>query len=59
MNLSDQAIGTVMMTLQRCLMEQSDITEILRDLEFEQTGDGLIVLNPPIVVGPDADDEEE
>ena len=56
MNLSDHAIGTVMMALQRCLMDQSDITEILRDLNFEETEEGLTVLNPPTV---HLDTEEE
>jgi hypothetical protein len=56
MNLSDQAIGTVMMALQKCLMEQSDITVILRDLDFEDTEEGLTVLNPPTVR---FDDDEE
>ena len=46
-----------MMALQKCLLEQSDITEILRDLDFEQTEDGLTVLNPP-TVHVDHDDEE-
>ena len=58
MNLSDQAIGTVMMALQKCLLEQSDITDILRDLDFEQTEDGLTVLNPPTIHFEDADEEE-
>ena len=56
MNLSDQAIGTVMMALQKCLMEQSDITEILRELDFENSQGGLTVLNPPTV---HIDDDEE
>ena len=35
MKLSDQAMGTLMMTLQKCLMEQSDITGILKQLDFD------------------------
>ena len=35
MKLSDQAMGTLMMTLQKCLMEQSDITELLKQLDFD------------------------
>ena len=58
MNLSYQAIGTVMMALQKCLLEQSDITDLLRDLDFEHTDDGLTVLNPPTVHFEDADEKE-
>lgn len=52
-NLSDQAIGVLMVTLQKCIMEQSDITEILRGYEFkrvrnlEEKVDSLIITNPP------------
>ena len=54
MRLSDQAVGTLMMALQKCLLEQIDIVEILKDFNFDiQTGsqdqDELIVTNPPTV----------
>lgn len=55
MKLSDQAIGTLMMTLQKCLMEQSDITDLLRQLDFAPTGESqseLVVVNPPLVKSP-------
>ena len=39
--LSDQAMGTLMMCLQKCLMEQSDITEILKNLKFV-SGEGKL-----------------
>ena len=57
MKLSNQAMGAIMMALQRSLMEQSDITETLRGFEFlldepipgdEKVGK-LIILNPPVV----------
>ena len=48
-NLSDQALGAVMMALQRSLMEQSDIVHVLKNLNFVPTDDGLVVKNPPIV----------
>ena len=48
-NLSDQALGAVMMALQRSLMEQSDIVPVLKNLNFVPTDDGLVVKNPPIV----------
>ena len=55
MKLSDQALGAIMMALQKSLMEQSDIVPVLRDFEFEKSpeikrwgGDGeLVVANPP------------
>ena len=55
MKLSDQAMGSLMMVLQKCLMEQSDIVPMLQDLDFEitkrddsdGTNDELSVENPP------------
>jgi len=52
MKLSNQAMGALMLALQKCLMEQSDITEILKEFDFAVTGDQqdeLVVLNPPTV----------
>ena len=48
-NLSDQALGAVMMALQRSLMDQSDIVPVLKGLSFVPTAEGLVVKNPPIV----------
>ncbi len=56
MKLSNQAMGTLMMTLQKCLMDQSDITELLQQLDFDVQSEELIVLNPPMVRIPN---EEE
>ena len=47
MKLSDQAMGSLMMVLQKCLMEQSDIIPMLKDLNFSADGDELNVENPP------------
>jgi hypothetical protein len=47
MKLSDQAMGSLMMVLQKCLMEQSDIVPMLKDLDFTANGDELNVENPP------------
>ena len=47
--LSDQALGAVMLALQRSLMEQSDIVPVLKGMSFVPTDDGLIVKNPPVV----------
>ena len=34
MNLSDQALGAIMMALQKSLMEQSDIVPVLQGFKF-------------------------
>ena len=48
-NLSDQALGAVMMALQNSLMEQSDIVPVLKGMNFVPTQEGLVVNNPPLV----------
>lgn len=48
MKLSDQALGSLMMALQKCLLEQIDIVPILKSLDFEITNsEELKVKNPP------------
>ena len=47
--LSEEALGALMMTLQKSLLEQSDIVPILKGLKFAVGGEELFVLNPPIV----------
>jgi len=49
MYFSDQALGSVMMALQKSLMEQSDIVPVLQDFRFRLSEQGLIVMNPPLV----------
>ena len=49
MNMSDQAVGAVMMALQKSLMEQSDIVPVLKGFKFKLSEQGLVVVNPPIV----------
>ena len=49
MQLSNQALGAVMIALQKSLMEQSDIVPVLQGFVFTQTDDGLIIENPPIL----------
>tara|TARA_R110000824_G_scaffold39834_10_gene120012 strand:- start:1850 stop:2053 length:204 start_codon:yes stop_codon:yes gene_type:complete len=50
MKLSNQAIGALMMALQKSLMEQSDIIPTLMEMDFVTTEtDELQVTNPPIV----------
>ncbi len=48
MKLSDQAIGALLMTLQKCLAEETDITELLADWDLEVNESGnVVVTNPP------------
>ena len=50
MILSDQALGAVMMALQKSLLEQSDIVPVLKNFDFQITDAGeLSVSNPPTV----------
>jgi len=49
MKLSNQALGALMMALQKSLMEQSDITITLKNFEFQNTKEGLMIKNPPTV----------
>ena len=49
MYLSDQAMGALMMALQRSLLEQSDIVPVLKDFKLRLSEDGLMVMNPPTV----------
>ena len=55
MKLSKQAMGALMMALQKSLMEQSDITEALQKMDFAAGSDEegnepqLYVKNPPLV----------
>ena len=53
--MSDQAVGAVMMALQKSLLEQSDIVPVLKGFEFiaatneEGQEPELFVRNPPLV----------
>ena len=50
MKLSNQALGAIMMALQKSLLEQSDITPVLKGMEFDIMDNGeLLVKNPPVV----------
>ena len=61
MKLSSQAMGALMMALQKSLMEQSDITETLREFDFDEGEEGLVILNPPMVrfANTEGPDDEE
>ena len=46
--LSSQAIGAIMMALQKSLIEQSDIVPVLQDFQVQVDDSGeLVVMNPP------------
>jgi len=56
MKLSNQAMGAIMMALQKALLEQTDIVPVLQSFEFNKAPDTkrwgsssgeLIVKNPP------------
>ena len=57
--LSNQAVGALMMALQKGLMEQCDITELLKGFDLSNTADGLVVENPPMVSVPESELEED
>ena len=48
MRLSNQALGAIMMALQKSLLEQTDIVPILQNFTFQVSGnEELTVLDPP------------
>jgi|TARA_R110000824_G_scaffold154841_8_gene327046 hypothetical protein len=49
MQLTDQALGALMLALQNSLMNQTDIVPVLKEFNFTETDNGLIVDNPPVV----------
>jgi hypothetical protein len=49
LQLSNQALGAIMMALQESLLNELDIVPILRGFELINTDDGLVVENPPTV----------
>ena len=58
MKLSDEALGALMMCLQKSLMEQSDIVPTLKNLDFTEVNEELFVTNPPIFKVNSGDDED-
>jgi len=59
LKLSDEALGAVMMALQKSLMEQSDIVPVLKGFNFKTNEkDELFVMNPPLVKFNTPDEEE-
>jgi hypothetical protein len=52
--LSNQAVGAIMMALQKSLMEQTDIVPVLKNfnVQIDDAGE-LVVVNPPTVKAPE------
>ena len=59
MKLSNQALGAIMMALQKSIMEQSDIGPVLAGFDLVDTENGLMVENPPVVHFNDVNNESE
>jgi hypothetical protein len=60
MKLSNQAMGALMMALQKSIMDQSDITGLLQELDFSvDENEQLMVANPPLVRFPNQETENE
>jgi hypothetical protein len=57
--LSDEALGSLMMCLQKSLLEQSDIVPVLKNLRFANVEGELFVLNPPVVKFGDQEYDDE
>jgi len=55
MQLSNQALGAIMMALQESLLYQTDIVPVLQGFDLDATPEGLIVKNPPTVKIPTVD----
>jgi len=49
MKLSKQALGALMMALQKSLLEQSDIVPVLENFDFVSKDGDLYVKNAPVV----------
>ena len=53
--LSNQAVGAIMMALQKSLMEQSDIVPTLKGFQVQIDDSGeLVIMNPPPVKASNA-----
>jgi hypothetical protein len=58
LKLSDEALGAIMMALQKSLMEQSDIVPVLKGFNFKLNEEKeLFVMNPPILKMKEEDEE--
>jgi hypothetical protein len=49
LKLSDQAVASLLVTLQKCLAEEVDITELLSAWNLSEDDGQLFVDNPPAI----------
>jgi hypothetical protein len=59
MNFTNQAVGAIMMALQKGILEKEDVSKMLRDFDLQPTTEGLIVQNPPVVHAEAGKGEED
>jgi|TARA_B100000214_G_C23793140_1_gene546831 hypothetical protein len=57
MKLSNQAVGALLMTLQKCLLEETDIVPLLESWELKVENDEVVVINPPTFTVPETESE--
>jgi len=58
LKLSNEALGAIMIALQKSLMEQSDIVPVLQGFNFKiNEKEELFVMNPPVLKMNDSDEE--
>jgi len=57
--LSSQAMASLMLVLQRSLLEQSDIVPVLETWELVDTPNGLVVGNPPVIHSDNIEEDSE
>tara|TARA_R110002110_G_scaffold10901_1_gene53377 strand:+ start:341 stop:544 length:204 start_codon:yes stop_codon:yes gene_type:complete len=59
LKLSDEALGSIMLALQKSLMEQSDIIPVLKGFNFKVNEEKqLFIMNPPILKLDNKDEED-
>tara|TARA_Y100001937_G_C6913542_1_gene238508 strand:- start:148 stop:321 length:174 start_codon:yes stop_codon:yes gene_type:complete len=57
MKLSNQAVGALLMTLQKCLLEETDIVPLLENWELKVENDEVVVINPPTFTVSETENE--
>jgi len=50
MKMSNQMLTAIMVSLQKSLMEQTDIVPVLKGFEMSLEGEELVVTNPPATI---------
>ena len=59
LKLSNEAVGAVMMALQKSLLEQSDIVPTLKGFNLKVNEEGeLYIMNPPLVKFTDTEETD-